>query len=95
MHILLKRQPFNLSGLTFLITAEWIVDEVVVEALVLLLLPQCPNAYHMTIKIRTVLKQPPPNFLAPYPAIKALKKIFIYKFILGKITKNYSLKNYY
>lgn len=47
------------------------------------------------MKIRTVLKQPPPNFFAPYPAINALKKLFICTFLASKIVKNYSIKNYY
>ncbi|HVF89666.1 MAG TPA: hypothetical protein VNH22_06330, partial [Blastocatellia bacterium] len=30
------------------------------------------------MKISTVEKQPPPSFLAPYPAISARKRLFIY-----------------
>jgi hypothetical protein len=32
------------------------------------------------MKISIVLKQPPPNFLAPYPAINALNQFGIYQF---------------
>gem|GEM_PF-5308609 len=33
------------------------------------------------MKISIVLKQPPPNFLAPYPAIKARNQLGIIKFL--------------
>lgn len=36
-----------------------------------------PNAIHIMMKTMMVPRQPPPSFLAPYPAIRARKKLFI------------------
>ena len=38
---------------------------------------QFPNNTHIITKTMMVPKQPPPNFFAPYPAIKPLKILFM------------------
>ena len=39
------------------------------------------------MKMRMVLKQPPPSFFAPYPAIKALSQLGIVKDLTDRVQK--------
>lgn len=40
-------------------------------------MPKWPRMYHKMMKMMTVLKHPPPNFFAPYPAATPRSSLLI------------------